>query len=387
MAERLNVALVGAAGMVGAPAHLNALGGIPRANLCALCDTNLEQLEQVGRERGVSRLYSGLDEALADPDVDAVSLVTPPFVHAAQAFAAARAGKHVYCEKPMAPSVGDCKRMVEAARSAGVTLMVGESYVFTGSHVLARRLIDEGKIGAVAQVRETKGVWVFNPDEDRRLGGKGHDDIPWRYDPELSGGGEYPWMMDHGPHFFALARYLAQDRRVARVCALPRARGHRAAEHLRGITAVTWLYEGGEADGVWTQVETPPEATDVIGFRTEVFGTEGMIRVFGEGGGAAPGFPQPPPVTLVRKGLSRAFDPREGTDRSWLSNVAYYDRAHRNALAHFVDSVLDGTHPRYDGEDGMRDIAATLATIRSAIEGRAVSPADVPDDWTAFGGA
>ena len=385
MAEQLNVALVGAAGVVGAPAHLNALRGVPRANLYALCDTNRERLRDVGRERGVSTLYTSLNETLADPDVDAVSLVTPPFVHAAQTIAAARAGKHVYCEKPMAPSVGDCRRMVEAARNAGVMLMVGESYVFTGSHVLARRLIDEGEIGDVVQVRETKGVWVFRPEEDHRLGGKGHDDIPWRHDPELSGGGEYPWMMDHGPHFFALARYLAQDRGVTRVCALPRAHGHGAARHLKGITAVTWLYEGGDADGVWTQAETPAETTDLIGFRTEVFGTKGTIRVFGEGGGAAPGFPQPSPVTLVKNGTSRAFDPEDGADRSWVSNVAYYDRAHQNALAHFVDSVLDGTLPRYDGEAGTLDIAATLATIKSAVEGRAVSPAAVPDGWTAFG--
>ena len=385
MAGKLNVALVGAAGVVAAPAHLNALSRIPRANLYALCDTSGARLRQVGRERGISTLYTSLDETLSDPNVDAVSLVTPPLAHANNAIAAASAGKHIYCEKPMAPSVGDCRRMVEAARSAGVTLMVGESYVFTGSHVLAQRLIDQGEIGDVVQVRETKGAWVFRPEEDRRLGGRGHDDIAWRYDPELSGGGEYPWMMDHGPHFFALARYLAQDRDVSRVCALPRARGHGAARGLRDITAVTWLYEGGGADGIWTQVETPPEATDLIGFRTEVFGTKGMIRVFGEGGGASPGTPQPPPVTLVKNGVSHALDPDDGADRSWVSNVAYYDRAHQNALAHFVDSVLDGTPVRYDGREGTRDMAATLATIKSAVEGRAVSPTDVPDDWTAFG--
>ncbi|NQU97663.1 MAG: Gfo/Idh/MocA family oxidoreductase [Chloroflexi bacterium] len=386
MAGQLNVALVGAAGKVGAPAHLNALDGIPRANLYALCDANTERLREVGRERGVPVLHKSLEETLANPNVDAVSLATPPFVHAGQAVAAAKAGKHVYCEKPMAPSLGDCRRMVETAKNAGVTLMVGESYVFTGSHVLARRLIDEGEIGDVVQVRQAKGVWVFRPEEDRRLGGKGHDDIAWRYDPELSGGGEYPWMMDHGPHFFALARYLAQGCGIARVCALPRSQSHGAGRHRRGITAVTWAYQGGAADGMWTQVETPAEATDVIGFRTEVYGTKGMIRVFGEGGGAAPGFPQPPPVTLARDGVSRSFDPKDGVDRSWVSNVAYYDRAHRNALEHFVDSVLDGTPPRYDGTDGAADMAATLATIMSATEGRAVPPGDVPDDWTAFGG-
>ena len=114
--------------------------------------------------------------------------------------------------------------MIAAAESAGVQLMVGESYVFHGPHRLARRLIDRGEIGTVVQIRQTKGPWVFTEAEQRRLGGRGHD-VPWRFDPEKSGGGDFPWMMDHAPHFFATARLFAK-RRIRTVSALARDHGY-----------------------------------------------------------------------------------------------------------------------------------------------------------------
>lgn len=383
-AERLRIALVGAAGVVAAECHLNAIPMVERLELAALCDTNAAALERRAREHGVEKRYTRLEDALSDPEIDAVDIVTPPFTHAALAIAAAKAGKHVYVEKPMARSAGEARAMIAAARAAGVRLMVGESYVFHGPHVLARRAIEDGAIGEVVQVRQTKGPWVFREEESRRLGGRGHD-IPWRVDPELSGGGDFPWMMDHGPHFFATARYLAGDAAIERVAALPRSHGFGLEAHLRGISAVTWLYEGGEIDGTWSQAETAPEAVELTGFRTEVTGTTGSIRVFGEGGGAAPGFPHAAPVTLYRDGKTRDMDPAEGLDRSWVSNNSYYDRAHASALRHFADAVMDGTPLRYDGDDGLADLTATLATIKSAVEGRSVALADVEDDWTAYG--
>ncbi len=109
-----------------------------------------------------------------------------------------------------------------------------------------------------------------------------------------------------------------------------------------------------------------------------------MIRVFGDGGGAPAGRSQPAPVALISDGTTRTFDPDDGEDRAWHSNVNYYDRAHANALQHFVDSIGSGTPPRYDGKDGAADIGATLASIKSAIEGTPVRVADLPLDWTAY---
>ena len=91
---RLNIVLVGAAGKVAAPAHLNGLEMIANANIYGVCDVDLGQVSDLGKKYG-AKPFTDFDEVLADPNVDAVDLVTPPFLHAEQTIAAARAGKHV----------------------------------------------------------------------------------------------------------------------------------------------------------------------------------------------------------------------------------------------------------------------------------------------------
>ena len=393
MSDTLRVALIGAAGKVAAPCHLHAWRMVDRGDLVAVCDIDQNAVDGIGDSWGIEKRFTDYEALLEDTGIDAVDIVTPPFLHAGMTIAAAAAGKHVYVEKPMARSAGETRAMIDTARSAGVTLMVGESYVFQGSHMMARKLIDAGEIGNVLHVRQTKGPWVMRPEELDRLEGKGHF-IPWRIDPELSGGGPYPWLMDHGAHFFATARYLAADESIDTVSTLavdiagtrPNAHNQSGGEARQdSVFSVSWRYSNPALDGLWTRVSGPPEASEFIGFRTEVFGDRGMIRVFGEGGGAPVGREQPPPVMLIAGARAETFDPDDGEDRSWLSNVNYYDRAHANALQHFTDSVLNSTAPRYNGEDGAADIATTLASIKSAMDGRPVRVADLPPDWTAYG--
>ena len=389
MPDTLRVALVGAAGRVAAPCHLHAWRMVDRGELVAVCDVDKSAITRISDGWAINKTFIDYEALLADPGIDAVDIVTPPFLHAEMTIAATAAGKHVYVEKPMARSAGETRAMIDAAAAAGVTLMVGESYVFQGSHMMARELIDAGEIGDVLHVRQTKGPWVMRPDELERLEGKGHF-TPWRTDPELSGGGPFPWLMDHGAHFFATARYLAADEPIDTVSTLAvdmtgSRDGAGGEARQDSVFSVSWRYANPALDGLWTRVTGPPEASEFIGFRTEVFGERGMIRVFGEGGGAPAGREQPQPVTLIAGPNIRTFDPDDGEDRAWLSNVNYYDRAHANALQHFTDSVLDSTAPRYGGGDGAADIAATLASIKSAIDGAPVRVADLPLDWTAYG--
>ncbi len=78
------------------------------------------------------------------------------------------------------------------------------------------------------------------------------------------------------------------------------------------------------------------------------------------------------------------IDEGNSGDRVWLSNNNYYDASHQAALEHWVDSVIAGRPVRYSGEDGRSELAATLATIKSAEERRTIAPADVPQEWTAY---
>ena len=382
--QKLRIGLIGAAAKIAGPCHRNALAAIDAIELVAVCDKNSNALQEIASDLGVVKQYEDYRQLLEDGEIDAVDIIAPPFVHHEIAVAAAEAGKHVYCEKPMTHSLGEARQMVEAAESAGVKLAVGESYYFHAPHRLAYRLIKQGEIGEIVQVRQTKDVWVFTAAEQARLEGRGHD-VPWRFDPLLSGGGEFPFFMDHGSHLFSSARLLAGDLEIETVSALPRPFGYGPEAERRGITAVTWNYVDGVADGVWTQIETPPEAGPYVGFRTEVIGSRGTLRVFGEGGGAAPGWPRVPPVTMLRDGRSVDYGLEDGPDRSWISSNSYYDEAHASTLSRFAASVLEDVPLEYDGKQAMKDLAATLATIRSAIEGRAVEVAKMPDGWKAYG--
>ena len=384
MAEHppLKVALVGALGKVAAPCHLNVLRSLPSLELAALCDTDEAGLRQLAQQHEVDQIYTRYDELLADPGIDVVDLVVPPFLHAEMAIAAAQAGKHVYVEKPMALSRGQAQEMIQAAVESSVRLMVGESYYFHGPHRLARDLIQEGEIGEIRQIRQCKQAWLFNESENRRLNGLGHD-VAWRFDPQLSGGGQFPWVMDHGPHLFATARLFAGSG-IQTVTALQRKHGVGRELQLRGITAISWTHSDAAVDGMWCHCETVPEAGPWIGFRSEILGTKGTLRVFGEGGGAAPGFPQVAPVTLYRQGKARDFQLEPSSDRSWVSNNSYYDQAHRNVWDHFADAVINERPLAYDGISGMEDLTATLATIQSAVRGCATEVSSVANDWQAW---
>ena len=390
MADHLNIALIGATGKVAAPAHLTGLTQLPGASLYAVCDIDPDSVGELAERTG-ARAFTSFEELLSDPNVDAIDLVTPPFLHAEQTIAAAQAGKHVYCEKPMAHTLSEALSMVEAHREAGTTLMVGESYVFHHPNVAARAAIENGDIGDVLHIRETKGPWIMKPEEAERLSGMSHEaNAPWRVDPKLSGGGNYPWIMDHAPHFFATARYFAGETTVVSVTAHAQ-QGQTASERVSGtgaptgqaITSVAWSFDNG-IDSTWNQVEAEGDAVEEVGFVTVVHGTKGTLRVFGEGGGAAPGRSQPPAVVLYRDGKERVIDQGNSGDRVWMSNNNYYDASHQAALEHWTNSIVHGRSVRYTGENGLTDLGCTLATIKSAEERRTVSPDAVDREWTAY---
>ena len=390
MADRLNIALVGATGKVAAPAHLSGLMQLPNASLYAVCDIDPDGVGELADRTG-SLAHTSFEEVLDDPHVDAIDLVTPPFLHAEQTISAAQAGKHVYCEKPMAHSLSEAIAMVEAHREAGTTLMVGESYVFHHPIVAARAVIDNGDIGDVIHIRETKGPWIMKPEEAARLSGMSHEaNATWRVDPKLSGGGNFPWIMDHAPHFFATARYFACDASVVSVTAHAQA-AQTASERVSGtgastgqaITSVAWNFNNG-IDSSWNQVEAEGRAVEEVGFVTVVHGTKGTLRVFGEGGGAAPGRTQLPAVVLYRDGTERIVDVGNSDDRVWQSNNNYYDASHQAALDHWITSIVDGRSVRYSGRDGLIDLKCTLVTIKSAEERRTVLPGELERNWTAY---
>jgi predicted dehydrogenase len=204
---KLRAGLIGT-GTIAHSAHLPAMRYLRHdIELVAVADIRPEAAEAAVREYGAEALYSDYHELLARDDIDFVDICTPEFLHCEQVVAAAEAGKHILCEKPMAASVAEADRMIKAAKDAGVMLMIGHSRRFTDRYRHAWQAVAEGQIGNVHVVRENErrpaamyagldlatGYW--SPDGE----------LPWISDPEYTQGA----ALTNAVHEMDLARWFA----------------------------------------------------------------------------------------------------------------------------------------------------------------------------------
>ena len=158
-ALRVGIAGAGAAGQAFIPA-LQAHPGFEWVALAEPVDALRERMQRTHRVAG----YATLEAMLAGAALDAVLLATPTPLHAAQACAAAAAGVHVLVEKPMATALADARAMVQAARQAGVVLLVGHSHSYDAPIAAMRALVDSGELGRVRMVHSWCYTdWIYRP--------------------------------------------------------------------------------------------------------------------------------------------------------------------------------------------------------------------------------
>jgi predicted dehydrogenase len=143
--SEVKVGLVGL-GLV-CESHIKAYRAHPKARVVAVCDLDEDRAGQIASKYGIPKTYTDYAQMLADTEIDTVDITTPTVLHAPMAIAAARAGKHILCEKPFCLTLAEGQAACDAADAADVTLMVGESYIFMTSIMKARALIDVGHIG------------------------------------------------------------------------------------------------------------------------------------------------------------------------------------------------------------------------------------------------
>ncbi len=120
---------------------------------CHLAEANSDLAKQRGDEFGFEKATADWRELIADPEVDVVSVTTPNQFHPEMAIAALEAGKHVWCEKPMAPAYADAERMLSAAKASGKVAILGYNYIQNPVMRHIKALIGEGAIGEVNHVR------------------------------------------------------------------------------------------------------------------------------------------------------------------------------------------------------------------------------------------
>ena len=189
----MNYAIVGC-GLIGK----KRLAGLPAGSkLAAACDTNPARADELVKLAGTGRPLGDFNEAIADPQVDAVIVATINGALAGVSAAAIRAGKHVLVEKPAAVSVREMDELITLADRRGVCVRVGFNHRYHPALIKARAIFDSGVMGELMFIRARYGH-----------GGRVGYDREWRADPKLSGGGE---LIDQGIHLIDLAGWFLGD--------------------------------------------------------------------------------------------------------------------------------------------------------------------------------
>src|SRR4029077_5845759 len=148
--ERLRIGVIGVCWF--GEIHCETIVGVPNIELAALCTRTPERLAALAGKFGVSKTYRDYRDLLADPEIDAVSVVTVWDQHTEPAVAALAAGKHVFLEKPMASTVADCQAILDAAARAQGILQDAHICRFNPRYRMAKQAIEKGTIGRIVSL-------------------------------------------------------------------------------------------------------------------------------------------------------------------------------------------------------------------------------------------
>jgi predicted dehydrogenase len=203
MADKLRCGVIGT-GAIGI-GHLLSLTSFPRAAAVAIAESNPQRAKETSERFKIPRSYNDYRELLDQPDIEAVTIATPNYLHAEMAIEALKARKHVLVEKPLATSAKDAARIIDAAKKAKRTLMVAQNFRFNRYTQIAKMIIDRGELGEVYHAR---AFWL------RRNG------IPrigsWFTQKKFAGGG---CVLDIGGHLLDACLHLISDFNVVSVSA------------------------------------------------------------------------------------------------------------------------------------------------------------------------
>lgn len=328
--QTLRLALVGC----GAISKMHRIGiqdGAPRIEITAAVDVNRANAEAVASECG-AEVFESLDSALESGSFDAVDLMLPHHLHESAALRCLDAGVHVLLEKPMAPSVTACARILEAAARAaernGTVFMVAENSQYWPEVVIAKKLIDDGVIGDVVTARAA----IFFPPMGDYYGG----DKPWRFDNAVAGGGI---ALDTGSHWIRPLRiWLGEVDEV--VAALGHPFGPMEGESL---VRSLFRFRTGVVAGFDALLSDAPMSPEPL-FR--ITGTRGEISIDGLGR-----------VTVFDE-QSRRGRP-EGEPGGYMKSYA-------GEFEDFAAAVLDGRPLAAGPEAALGELRTALALYRSA---------------------
>jgi predicted dehydrogenase len=334
---RTRIGIIGAGGI--AQAHLDGYEQIAdRARITAVADVDEEAAGRYAARAGGAAVLADYRELVASPLVDAVDICLPHHLHAPAILAAAEAGKHVLCEKPLCVSLAEADAIAAAVASSGITLMCAHNLLFLPTVGPARDLIREGRLGSLYTARTTNSF--FSPADATNIG--------WRADRAMSGGGE---LLDTGYHPTYLLLHLLGGQPVEVTAMLSR---HRL-DFLEGEDSAQLLVRF--ADGVVGSIETS--------WAYEPAGSTEVFSVVGDRG------------SLWSDGRSLTF--KERGQEPVMIMTADHDTPETITLEviDFVACLRDGRRPLNTELEGIAVLKVILAAYASAEGGRIVALTDL----------
>ncbi|RYH01334.1 inositol 2-dehydrogenase [Salipiger sp. IMCC34102] len=332
----LRIAILGA-GRIG-QVHARAVSATPNTRLVAISDPMADVVKRLAETYGCD--IRSIDEIAASDDVDAVLICTPTNTHADLIEQFAKAGKAVFCEKPVDLSLARVKECLKTVESEGASLMVGFQRRFDPDFMALKQAIDEGRIGEVEMITLTS-----------------RDPGPPPYDYIKVSGGIFRDMTIHD---FDVARWLLGEK-------------VETVQAAASVLTDAKIGELGDYDSVNVILTTASgKQCTITNTRRATYGYDQRIEVLGSKGSVS--------AENHREANIEIAD-GSGYVRPPLLNffMSRYVNAYANEIAAFSDAVANGTPTPTTGHDGMMALALADASLKSVEEGRAVKVSDVLD--------
>ena len=315
------------------------------AEVVAVASPTPGNAEALARRHGVRSVYTDYQAMLADPAVELVAVTAPNRLHAQMTIDAARAGKHVVCEKPLCVTLEEADAMLNACARAGVLLLYAEELFFAPKYVKAKQMADEGAFGRVHLVKQ--GEKHSGPHSD------------WFWDVEQSGGGA---LMDLGCHGIAFCWWFLGKPRVKSVYAQLATQVHGARTLGEDEALCVIEFEGGAVGVVENSWAKPGGMDDSI----EIYGDRGQTYADLLMGNALP--------TYSEVGFGYAVE-KASTTQGWTYPVfeEHWNYGFPQEMRHFARCVRGKETPISDGETGRVVQEVLYAAYASAGLGRKVA--------------
>jgi predicted dehydrogenase len=342
--REVGVGLVGT-GYIG-QVHAEAFSRSTVASVRAVASRSPDRAAAFARQWGIPAWHIDYRQLVERSDVDLVCVGAPNWLHRDVAVAAAAAGKHVVCEKPLARTLREADEMIAACRDAGVKLMYAEELCFAPKYVRAKELADEGALGEVYLVRQSEQH--SGPHSD------------WFWNPELAGGGV---LMDMGCHGIEFARWVYGKPPAVSVSAEAGTFVHHKRTVAEDHAIVTIRFAGrrvGLIDVSWAKPGGVEDRAEIVGSRGVTYAD--LLR-----GSSL--------TTFSEVGYGYAVEKAPDT-RGWTFTMVdeLWNSGFPQEMDHFARCVAEDALPRETGEDGRAVLEIIYAAYRAARCGRAELP-------------